>query len=401
MSNYKKVQFISWEVYSGPIVAARDAQGQPTAGVYVGWRRSPSDARTDVMLQRLDIEARVAFTADAIARAYADSDKDASTLKVFMGPEFLYRGAGGAYLHDLINGWSGDAPAEFGLPAPFSKPWPGLFGSLQALAAKPEYEDWLFVFGSAISASFPSARSVSGKYLLDPSKPGEIYNTALVQRGGPSHRGDNYASRKHYISGIDFIHWNGAVNQHKPGTVLPLDAGALIPADVLGVTEGGAVFRIAGINDGAGKAIDFGLEICLDHLCSGGNGANAFGRIRTAGEYVKIQLVPSGGMHLVDASIRLQPGAGPTPFAYAFNCDGLRRGSQVWNGANGAVVQPANKLLEAGAGNVGQGTVGSTVRAVAPTAAIGGVQIAASDLWNDGNAVQGAGHVRILKALAL
>jgi hypothetical protein len=398
MSNYKKVQFISWEVYSGPVVTARDAQRRATDGFYVGWRRAPSDARTDTMLQRLDIEARVAFTADAITRAYADSDKDAGTLKIFMGPEFLYRGAGGAYLHDLINGWSGDAPAEFGLPSPYNKPWPGLFGSLRALAAKPDFEHWLFVFGTAISASFPAARSTGGKLLLDPAKPGEIYNTALVQRGGAGHGADNYASRKHYISGIDFLRWNGAVEQHQPGTVRPLDAEALIPADAMGVSEGGAVFRIPGINDGAGKGIDFGLEICLDHLTSGGNGAHDFGRIRTAGQYVKIQLVPSGGMSLVEASIRLQPGAGPTPFSYAFNCDGLRRGSQVWNGANGAVVQPANRLLDALAG---AGAAHSVARAVAPSAAISAGQVAAGDLWNDGGGVQGAGHVRIMDAQAL
>ena len=86
---------------------------------------------------------------------------------------------------------------------------------------------------------------------------------------------------------------------------------------------------------------------------------NPWGRIRTADTWVKIQLVPSGGMHLKPASIRLLPALGPTPRSYAFHCDGLttlagdpnyRWGAhtQIWNGANGTdPVPPANKLVSA------------------------------------------------------
>ncbi|MEO7494804.1 MAG: hypothetical protein ABIT83_27100 [Massilia sp.] len=403
MSNYKKVQFISWELHTGPFVVAH----QPVQiGWYAGLLDPSPDKRTDVLGQCWDIEARLAFVADAICKAEAASDRNATTLKVFMAPEFLFRGAGGAYLHDLIDGWDAHAPAEFNLPAPYSGKWSGLFGGLRALVAKPAYEDWVFVFGTALSASFPTKKAVNGKYVLDAAAPGEIYNSALVQRGGAGHANDNYVSRKHYISGIDFIHWNGAVNQHAPGSVLPADPAALIPADVMGVAEGGAVFRIPGVNDGNGKLIDFGIEICLDHARSGGNWANHFGRIRTADQYVKIQLVPSGGMSLVPESIRLQPAGAATPHSYAFNCDGLGAlngayGShtQVWNGANGVNPVPvANKLVETSGGAARVGTVLTAVAAVAATAQ---GQVAASMLWDNGNGVQGAGAVRVLTALDL
>ena len=322
-----------------------------------------------------------------------------------MAPEFLYRGAGGAYLHDLINGWDGPAPGEFQLQSPYQNRWGGLFGGLKSLAARPEYEHWLFVFGTAISASFPTAKAVDGKYYLDPSKPGEIYNTALIQLGGASHAAEEYVSRKHYKSGIDFLSWNSAVVHHNQNTVLPADPEALIPADVLGVPEGGALFHIPQVDDSAGKPIDFGIEICLDHARSGGNWANHFGRIRSANQSVKLQLVPSGGMTLEANSIRLEPASGPTPHSYAFNCDGLGDLSsgygshtQIWNGANGAAVPPENQLVEASNGVTlpGAATVSVVDRVV-----IGTTSIAAEMLWNNGLGVKGAGAVRIVHPLTL
>lgn len=91
---------------------------------------------------------------------------------------------------------------------------------------------------------------------------------------------------------------------------------------------------------------------------------NHFGRIYTAGQYVKIQLVPSPGTTLQEASIRLEPaGTGPTSHSYALNCNGLnnltsRAGchTQIWNGSNGVHVPPGNKLVEASNGAAFAGT---------------------------------------------
>jgi hypothetical protein len=245
--------------------------------------------------------------------------------------------------------------------------------------------------------------------VLDPAAPGEIYNVALAQRGGPTHGADNFASRKHYISGIDFINWNGPGTQHARGlaSTLPLDSEALVPAEVLGDTEGGAAFRIAGINDSQGKAIDFGIEVCLDHACSGGNRSKSWGRLRSAGLSVKIQLVPSGGMSLQPQSVRLSPAGGDTSHSYAFNCDGLgtlthQYGShtQVWNrgDANGAPVPLPNRLVEASGGVPLAGTVALPLATQVNTAH---GPVAANLLWNNGHGVEGAGQVRILKALDL
>lgn len=397
--NYSKVQFISWELHTGP-------QTMPppyhTGGYYIGLRNGSPDDRLDVNSMCVDIEARLAFTANAMVNAQKLADASPDVLKIFMAPEFLYRGAGGAYLHDLINGWVGAAPASFNVKAPFNTKWNGLFGGLQSLAANDSYKNWLFVFGTAISSSFPTKTGTDGKEYLDASKPAEIYNSSLIQLGGAGNTASNYASRKHYKSGIDFLQWYlGASVQHLGNTVLPADPAALIPADVMGEPEGGAVFNIPTVNDSKGKAIDFGIEICLDHARSGGNATNHFGRIRTANQYVKVQLVPSGGMTLVDASIRLEPAGGATPNSYAFNCDGLGAldntpGShtQIWNGSNGAVVPLANKLFETSNGAQVANT--QVAKVVANIATPTNGQIADTQLWKNGS-----GSVRVIKTLPL
>lgn len=405
MPSYKKAQFISWEIHTGPL-----RNNKREAISYAGFRNSGlPDDRVDAASQCFDIDARLAFTSNAMNTAHKLADANPATLKVFLAPEFLYRGAGGAYLHDLLNGWTGAAPVDFQLPAPYNAKWPGLFGSLQHLAANADYENWLFVFGTAISASFPTAQAVNKKWLLDAKKPGEIYNTALIQLGGVGKTAQNYTSRKHYKSGIDFIGWNTG-RLHTDTNVLPAEPEAIIPEDVLGVTEGGALFNIPIVNDAAGKAIDFGVEVCLDHARSGGNRANTWGRIRTANQWVKLQLVPSGGMSLVDASIRLEPSSGPTPHSYAFNCDGLGSlaetygcHTQIWNGANGAAVPPVNKLIEANNGTaLAKTKVGKVIDLVmTPTSG----SIKDELLWNSGLGndtwLKGSGSVRVVDPLDL
>ena len=104
MPNYSKVQFIAWEIYTGPVYQNRLADHYPGIAPALG------DRRWDVLSQCLDISARVQFTKKALDAAYESADQDENTLKVFMAPEFLYRGAAGAYLFDLLNGWDGGRP---------------------------------------------------------------------------------------------------------------------------------------------------------------------------------------------------------------------------------------------------------------------------------------------------
>ena len=400
MPNYTHVQFLSWEIYTGPNRGgpppwARNAQGTSYTGI-----GNANDSRLDISAQIVDIEERLQFTYRAMSEARGYATKHPSTLKIFMAPELLYRGRGGAYIHDLINGWT-KAPAEFHLDG--FQTFPGLFGWLKNYAL--EFEHWLFVFGTAISASFP-AKNQNGKWVQDATQPGEIYNTALIQRGGEGKSNDAYASRKHYKSGIDFIKQYLGSKAFTDGDGVPADRIDLEPNET--DREGGAVFTINGIDDKDGKPIIFGLEVCLDHAASTqGAGRNAtsnrWGRIRTADKWVKIQLVPSGGMSLQAASIRLLPAAGATPQSYAFNCDGLSTlendwgaHTQIWNGANGKQPVPSNnKLIEA---SYGQSVNKTQLVEVGDDLTWAGVgrHIYASQLWD-----KGAGYVRVMPEMQL
>src|SRR5215469_750997 len=148
MANYTHVQFISWEVYTGP---NRGPQPWPINRDGIGYtgigRGSATDTpgltipdpagdnRLDIEAQIVDIEERIQFTGKAIEEAYKLAATNATTLKVFMAPEFLYRGKGGAYIHDLINGWTEQPPSEFNLLYRRFDGFPGLFGYLKRLAS--------------------------------------------------------------------------------------------------------------------------------------------------------------------------------------------------------------------------------------------------------------------------
>lgn len=410
---YKKVQFISWEIYSGPdnIFSNKfDLYGTPLYDEkYVGLNYNVTDLKLDYYGQCWDIEARIEFTQKAILAAKTKADSSSDVLKIFMGPEFLYRGAAGAYIHDLINGWEMQAPSDFGLSGtPFENKWPGLFGKLKQLVEKDDYKNWLFVFGTAISAKFHTYINDENILVSCPSA-SIIYNTSLVQLGGVGMQDNCYASQKHYLSHIDLINWykgqtsvftmqNSSAAESR--SYIPKD-DLIIPDGTLGSTEGSAVFNIAGVGDATGKLIDFGIEICLDHLQSGSNSKNDYGRIRTSNQYVKIQLVPSGGAELKEASIRLLPGTS----SYAINCDGLGtltdtynnqyRGShtQIWNGA----TRITNALLEASSGGaITRGSKPSVTVNVPEHITLYGIIITDTALW-----VEGSGNVRIVEALPL
>ncbi len=79
-----------------------------------------------------DIKKRCEITVDAIRKANTLAiDKSENVLKLFMAPEFYFRGSRGAYPFDQID---------------------SIMTTLRAEAQKFEYADWLFVYGTAIGS---------------------------------------------------------------------------------------------------------------------------------------------------------------------------------------------------------------------------------------------------------
>ena len=80
-----------------------------------------------------DMDARVAIMKAAIEKAAGDDrvlNRDASVLKIFMAPEFFFRGRSGGYALEDVS---------------------GLLDKLRAETSKEAYKDWLFVFGTAVA----------------------------------------------------------------------------------------------------------------------------------------------------------------------------------------------------------------------------------------------------------
>ena len=113
LTPYKKVQFIGFEV--------RPDVESPK--LYMGDKDADSD-----------IEARCGIMKRAIAAAVNLADSPESTLKVFMAPEFYFRGAEGGYPVEKISSIVDET----------------VDASVAKETIKAEYKDWLFVLGTAI-----------------------------------------------------------------------------------------------------------------------------------------------------------------------------------------------------------------------------------------------------------
>lgn len=334
MPNYSNVQFIAWEIYTGPVYSGGAADHYP------GIARAEGDRRWDVLSQCLDISARVEFTRLAMEAAYQSASPDADTLKIFMAPEFLYRGAAGAYLYDLLNGWNA-SPSEqqekdFGeLPKYYKENWGGLFGELRALAADPKFQDWVFIFGTAVGAAF---YNIKGRVVTNSPKPKKEpaggWNLALVQCGGTNRMGDGcYFVEKHLKSIIDFVYFNKTHTEARFFTQEEMKHGSEPTWRVLDRLiqhipgeQGGSAFRFPDVCKSDGSPLQFGLEICLDHaLAYEGmkSQEQVTGSLARNKLLVDIQLVPSCGLYLIPSSLALAPKGGPKDCSYAFNCDGL------------------------------------------------------------------------------
>ena len=164
---YTAVQFIGYEIYTGP---------GHNPDRYVGL-----DSDRD------DIAARIALMKEALTAAKASPliATDPGVLKVFMAPEFYFRGKQGAYPIELLTGTGPN-------PDPLS-----LIGGLSALIADASWQDWLVVFGTAIAGCVNAARQT------------EVYNVSYVQKGGfrneTERLGKCVVIMKEFMSGIDFL----------------------------------------------------------------------------------------------------------------------------------------------------------------------------------------------------
>jgi hypothetical protein len=248
------------------------------------------------------------YGAGAVDKALAA--RDANTLKIFMAPEFFFRGQMGAYDIALV---------------------PEIFANLRKFTADAKYKDWLFVLGTVIAASFDDrmvcrncgksgaknfTRVGKNKYTCAGCPPNSVIewrfgaridNVALIQKGGETDDTNAHVIAKEYVSHIDFRREVTAAHLSAGKLKTGYDNAAILGdwnnnrrIEIMGQTMN--VYAPTGSRDFAGggskftdermggsiftiDGIKFGLEICLDHL-----------KFRLpANSGVQIQLIPSAG----------------------------------------------------------------------------------------------------------
>jgi len=145
-----------------------------------------------------DVEDRLAVMSDAVERAYEHASKDENVLKVFVAPEFFFRGRNGAYLiksrevmnTELFNDKDGECEEEVCQILQF----------LENLVSQKRFENWLFMFGTVVVAEVLPSED-SWDYLF--------YNFGIVYKGynplKTTHVGKRFIVPKRYVSSLDFL----------------------------------------------------------------------------------------------------------------------------------------------------------------------------------------------------
>lgn len=197
-SKYSKVQGIGFQIYTGgaPAFLERNNTG-PQNPECIGLD-SYGEFYDENGLQYQcylgledpidDVRVRIQLMKEAIERAYQVADHDSGTLKIFIAPEFYWRGIDGAYIMEDEKDYTHCGPIC------------DLMLAMEEFVAHKKYDNWLFLMGTVI-ASEVLPEEDPFNYLF--------YNFALLYKGyDPAkhdHTGKRYLVPKRIVSGQDFL----------------------------------------------------------------------------------------------------------------------------------------------------------------------------------------------------
>jgi len=312
---YDEVQFLGFNLFTAPGGAADGCfgeWGEELERCYLGSDKNEEDIskREDIMMKAIERTFNSSYWA-----------RSSNTLKVFVAPEFFWRGARGAYRVQP------NASAR-------SR---SLVHNMTLKLQDHRFRHWLFVLGTIVAAQV-SRVDVAQKPDIT------FYNFAPLQLGGTNM---SYVQFKHFISSIDFLqaapgqprsnvfygpppHSSAFCREHPDSKVCVYKTA---PPNLLAdfgfgrhqLLEDG-VLRLGGVK--------IGMEICLDHLKGQLCSTNL-----EATETVDVQIISSAGMAIADGPVCTRPG-GPV-----FVCDGFARTELSFNhfghGRQGALMPDA------------------------------------------------------------
>ncbi len=325
---YEKVVCVSYSLQTGEFEAGTDV---------VKYQGQLDDTK--------DMQERVRKMKNAVNQAYGfvpyAHNNDSKTLKLFMAPEFYFRGRYGAYPPELVS-----------QILPLLRE--GTDGTDRTI-----FKDWMFVFGTAISATIdsrhychtchsadhivfernplnlnktvPKCSAGMGHLVREEVFGAIIDNVALIQKNS-----EDYLVTKEFMSGIDFRNTGAGsfvlmkrADMRKEFRTLPTE-GSRTGKFVSKFNDermGGSIFNMDGIT--------FGMEICLDH---------AEKRLKGS-ENLQIVLIPSAGMEITYWRT--------VKDGITFNVDGLRKQGEVWlRTGQGVEAKKKNNPLKGIPGNI-------------------------------------------------
>lgn len=324
-SKYTHFQGLGYEIYTGgapafisPGVKNPECVGLGAYGEVDGDLQCYLGLKDD----KDDVIRRLNIMKAALEKAYLVADQSNTTLKLFIAPEFFFRGKNGAY----------NISREYDDPECHAV-CQSLLG-LESLVADKRFEDWLFLFGTVIASdTLPSDHEFEYVFV----------NFAPLYKGynpdSTSHLGKRLIVPKRYVSREDFLTTRRRVNESSARQIfddpLPYQATVLSPFDI-GYRQynNDQWKKYKGALSSRGYAmvefdffimdnITFSIEICLDHdkhsaldvfmanlvtgskkrIPSGGSGDFTYRRIPD--HQAQISLISSGGITVNPESLVL------------------------------------------------------------------------------------------------
>mmetsp|Transcript_26254 Transcript_26254/g.63974 ORF Transcript_26254/g.63974 Transcript_26254/m.63974 type:complete len:514 (+) Transcript_26254:38-1579(+) len=200
-SKYRRVQGLGFQIYTGGAPAILENENgtqrlNPECNGLTSYGSMWTEEGYEMQCyignddNEVDAQNRLKIMKDAVELAYRSSDPDSATLKVFIAPEFYWRGVDGAYV------FMEEEPEDWDICGPVCQ----ILKGLEEIVAQKRFENWVFLFGS-ITASEVVAEEGPFQTMF--------YNFAPLYLGYDPEKTDFHGKRfivpKRYMSSSDFL----------------------------------------------------------------------------------------------------------------------------------------------------------------------------------------------------